>query len=122
MRNITTALLIAVTVTIAQTKPYTETKILETPHYRITITQVCEEYVIGCNHVFYHGVSRKSGSTVDLKGEQEMSMCADGKTPCHLIGWRFKKDITEYFVSDSGVLLVSQGKKELMREAGKWKE
>jgi hypothetical protein len=105
-----------------ETKPYIDTRTLETPNYTITITQRCEEYVIGCDHVTYHGVSHKSGNAIDLKGEQEMAMCRDGFTPCHLIGWRFKKGTTEYFVSDNGWLVVKQGSKQLVTEMGKWKE
>ena len=102
--------------------PQTETKTLETPRYVVTITQRCEEYVVGCDHVTYHGVSRKSGSAIDLKGEQVWHKCADGVTPCHLIGWRFRRGATQYFVSDEGSLEVTQAGKSLLRETGTWKE
>jgi hypothetical protein len=100
----------------------TETKTLETPHYVVTITQRCEEYVVGCDHVTYHGLSRKSGNAIDLKGEQDMHMCADGVTPCHLNGWRFKRGATEYYVSVDGNLEIKQGAKTIAQEQGKWKE
>jgi hypothetical protein len=47
-------------------------------------------------------------------------MCADGVTPCHQLGWRFKKGDTEYQISNEGELVVTVKDKTVLVEGGKW--
>ena len=93
---------------------------LVTPHYTITIEDLCPEYDVGCDKVRYHAVS-STGKTLTLMGKQAMAMCRDGVTPCHPLGYRFLHRGVTYFVSEDGELTVTQGKKTLVDEPGTWK-
>lgn len=95
---------------------------LETPSFTIEIALQCEEGVVGCDKVSYKGTSKKTGKTIELSGKQLMKMCSDGVTPCHSLGYQFKSGNTVYFVSDDGRLTVTQGKKVIVNEQGKWKD
>jgi len=65
-------------------------EILVTPTYRITVSERCEEGVVGCDKVSYVGVNIKTGKSITLNGKSVMVMCADGVTPCHLAYYEFK--------------------------------
>jgi hypothetical protein len=53
-------------------------------------------------------------------GRQLMRMCADGKTPCQSLGYRFRNGNTTYMLGEDGRLTVTQGKKVLVDEQGDW--
>jgi len=93
---------------------------LDTPHFTITITCQTEEYEVGCSSVSYDGISKKTGEEMQLQGKQIMQMCADGVTPCHSLGYEFMNGNIRYFVSESGQLMVNQGDKVILNEAGTW--
>ncbi|TAL64077.1 MAG: hypothetical protein EPN84_04160 [Legionella sp.] len=93
---------------------------LNTPTYKIVITCQSPEYEVGCSKATYQGTNKKTGSTITLQGSQVMSLCADGVTPCHSLGYKFINDKTVYFVSEDGILTVTAGSKELLNETGQW--
>lgn len=93
---------------------------LVTRNYTVTVEVNCEEGNVTCDDVTYRGVSNKTGKTIVLKGTTRHTICADGVTPCKFLGYQFKKGNMTYFVSDSGMLRVSSGKKVLVDEAGEW--
>lgn len=95
---------------------------LDTEHFKIIITCQTEEYEVGCSSVTYDGISKKTGQELKLKGKQIMQLCADGVTPCHSLGYEFSNGSTRYFVSEGGKLLVKQGDKVLVNEAGSWSD
>lgn len=95
---------------------------LDTPDYIVTITCESKEYEVGCNKVTYTGVSKKSGNKISLVGKQIMKMCADGVTPCHSLGYVFENEGVRYFVSEDGVLTVTQGDKTIIDQSGLWKD
>ncbi|AMK76663.1 hypothetical protein A1342_19045 [Methylomonas methanica] len=94
---------------------------LTTASYVVTITRHCEEGDVSCNNVSYHGVSKKTGKSIDLKGSAKHAMCADGVTPCQFLGYQFKTGNISYLVLESGALRVVKGDKDvLVDEMGEW--
>jgi len=96
------------------------TSVLETFHYRVTITIPCAEGEVTCNRVGYRALDKRSGGTLSLTGHTEHELCADGRTPCRFIGYAFERKPYKYFVTESGELIVHKGKKEVLRELGHW--
>jgi hypothetical protein len=93
---------------------------LRTPTYRIRITENCPEGEVGCRDVRYEGRNINTGSSIAVKGQAVMRMCADRVTPCSHEGYRFKSGSVEYRVTPDGRLLVTQGSKVLVDEQGQW--
>lgn len=93
---------------------------IKTKSFAITITENCPEGEIGCEDVSYVGTSLKTGKSIRLKGSSVMRLCADGVTPCGHEGYRFMSGKTEYRILADATLVVSQGKKILVNEAGEW--
>src|SRR4051812_8194490 len=50
---------------------------LTTPTFTVKLKENCEEGVVGCDGVTYHGTNRKTGKAITLKGKTHMVMCAD---------------------------------------------
>ena len=95
---------------------------LTTENYVVTISQNCEEGNVTCDDVTYHGVSKKTGKAITLKGTTIHTKCADGETPCRFLGYEFKNGDITYVVLESGLLQVIKGKsKILLEEKGEWK-
>jgi hypothetical protein len=95
---------------------------LTTPNYVVTITRNCEEGNVTCSNVTYHGVSKKTGKAITLKGTTKHTKCADGVTPCRFLGYEFKSGNITYLVLESGTLQVFRGESEvLIDEQGEWK-
>ncbi len=97
--------------------------VLITKHYKITIKNNCKEGVVGCNNISYHGVSKKTGKGIKLKGKEIYKMCADGVTPCRFLGYKFNSGKVVYFISQEGEygrLEVTNGEKVLINEKGSW--
>jgi hypothetical protein len=94
---------------------------LTTANYVVTITTRCEEGNVSCDNVSYHGVSKKTGKSIDLKGSTKHAMCADGVTPCQFLGYQFKTGNINYLVLETGALRVVKGEKDvLVDEMGEW--
>ncbi|MDP9039951.1 MAG: hypothetical protein M3O02_11890 [Acidobacteriota bacterium] len=91
---------------------------LQTPSYRITITEFCP-MDFDCAHVTYQGVSN-SGKAITLHGAHIWHDCPGTHDPCHPIGYRFKNGGIVYLVTEDGSLLVTQGTKYLVQEKGTW--
>jgi len=96
-------------------------EILVTPTYRITVSERCEEGVVGCDKVSYVGVNIKTGKSITLNGKSVMVMCADGVTPCHLAYYEFKNGGVRYSVFPDGRLTVEKGGKVIVSESGTWR-
>jgi len=92
---------------------------LRTPSFVIDI-QGCEEGVVSCDDVVYTGTSKRTGKSIKLRGKTLHTVCADGVTPCRFLGYEFRKGGVYYRVLEDGRLLVTQGKKVLVEEAGEW--
>jgi hypothetical protein len=94
---------------------------LDTPNYTVTITSNCEEGEVTCDDNTYHGVSKRSGNEITLKGSSMHRLCADGITPCQFLGYQFKNGNITYFVYESGLLEVVDNKgKVFVTEQGEW--
>jgi hypothetical protein len=115
MRGLLALMLIASFVSKAQAA-----EILVTPNYRITVSERCEEGVVGCDNVSYVGVNTKTGKSISLNGKSVMVMCADGVTPCHLAYYEFKNGELRYSVFPDGRLTVEKGGKVIVSESGTW--
>jgi len=95
---------------------------LTTASYVVTISRNCAEGNVTCDDVTYHGVSKKTGKAIKLKGTTKHTTCADGVTPCRFLGYEFKNGDITYVVLESGLLQVIKGKsKVLLEEKGEWK-
>ncbi len=92
---------------------------LDTPSFKVDIVSRCPEGNVTCDNVIYRGESKKTGTNVTLKGSTVHSPCADG-TPCRFLGYAFQSGGTRYWVGENGVLEVTQGRKVLVRERGRW--
>jgi hypothetical protein len=93
---------------------------LQTPHFVISVTCQGANYEVGCARVLYQGTNKNTGQSIRIYGKQLMLMCADGVTPCHSLGYEFNNQNTRYFISESGQLIVSQGKRIIVKEMGVW--
>jgi len=93
---------------------------LRTPTYLIRITENCPEGEVGCQDVRYEGRNIKTGSSITLKGQAVMRLCADRVTPCSHEGHRFRSGKVEYRLTPDGLLRVTQGDKILVEEQGEW--
>ena len=95
-------------------------QVLETVSHRITISEKCDEGVVGCDKVEYVGRDKKNGASIRLKGTTHMVMCADQVTPCHIGYYEFRNGAYTYLVYPHGFLEVRRGKQVLLSEQGKW--
>jgi len=111
-------LLLAVACAAVDAKP--RTRVLETFHYRVTITIPCPATELTCDRVGYRALDKRSGGSMTLTGRTEHEMCADGHTPCRFLGYVFTRKSFRYFVSEGGELIVNKGQKEVLRELGRW--
>lgn len=96
-------------------------QVLVTRDFTVTIAAQCAEGSVGCDNVLYTGVDRRSGQSLTLHGKTLMHDCVGTRTPCHLDGWRFDNHGTVYTVTAAGVLEVTRGGKQLLRQAGSWR-
>jgi len=94
---------------------------LLTPGYEIRIDRLCPEGDVTCDHVRYHGTSRHSGRSIELMGRSLHTMCADGITPCHFVGYAFDNGDVRYLVTETGELRVTRGDEVLVRQQGRWR-
>jgi hypothetical protein len=97
---------------------YVET--LTTRNYTVKVVRDCDEGSVTCNNVLYHGVNRKTGQSIRLRGKILHTRCNDGVTPCQFVGYEFRNGAYRYQVMSSGSLMVYQGQRLLMNEQGRW--
>lgn len=96
-------------------------RVLDAGRYLIRIEIHCPEGEVDCDRVTYRGQNKRTGAKLELTGRTAHTMCADGKTPCRFLGYRFENQGFTYFVSESGELTVSDGDTVVVRENGTWK-
>lgn len=101
--------------------PATQARVLDAGRYLIRIEVRCAEGEVDCAQVTYRGQNKRTGAKLELTGHTVHTTCADGKTPCRFLGYRFENQGFTYFVSDSGELTVSDGDTVVVRESGSWK-
>jgi len=93
---------------------------LTTNNYIVTITQQCPEGYITCDNVKYHGVSKRSGNSIELTGTTLHTKWKDG-TPCRFLGYDFNNGDFTYRVLENGLLQVIKKQNEvLFEEKGTW--
>jgi hypothetical protein len=93
---------------------------LDTPKFHIVVTENCPEGDVACADVTYIGTSKATGASVKLKGKTLVHWCADGTTPCHHLGYRFRRGSYDYFVGENGNLVVTHHGKVIVDEMGSW--
>lgn len=121
MKRSTTLAACAASMFVMTTQAYAQTaQTLDTPGYKVTITQNCEEGNVTCDDVSYTGTSKKSGKAITLRGKTMHSTCRDGVTPCAFQGYVFRSGRVTYTVHADGRLVVTEGKKTLVNQRGTW--
>lgn len=93
---------------------------IDTPSFTIRIEAHCAEGNVSCDNVTYVGKSKKTGKSITLRGKTVHTLCKDGATPCRFLGWQSRRGTSEYFVTETGQLRVTQADKVLVDETGKW--
>jgi hypothetical protein len=104
------------------TAPQVHTRILETRHYRITLTDTGEEGDIEPD-VTYHGLSKTSGRSITLAGTMWHTHSDIDNCPGHYLGYIFKSGKTVYAIEDQSEtpsLVVTRDGKTLVDEKGVW--
>jgi hypothetical protein len=95
---------------------------LVTPNYVVTIFHNCPEGCVSCDKLIYHGVSRRTGKEIILRGSTWHSTGVDG-TPSTFWGYRFENGDVTYIVRAHGTLTVVKGRsKVLLSEEGIWQD
>lgn len=97
-----------------------EGMVLETPGFRVTLLEHCDEGVVGCDNVEYRGSRKRDGASIVLRGRTVMVMCNDQVTPCHIGYYLFRNGRYEYVVFPDGRLVVRRGTREIVSEGGNW--
>lgn len=95
---------------------------LVTPNYIVTVKHMCQkEGCVACDNILYHGVSRKTGKAITLKGSTMHQRGSYGAPSRHL-GYRFRSGGTSYTVHNGGLLQVrcADSGKMLVEEKGAW--
>jgi hypothetical protein len=112
---------ISLLITLALCSLVNAAETLTTANYVVTISVNCEEGNVTCDDVTYHGVSKKTGKAITLKGTTMHTKCADGETPCRFLGYEFKNGDITYRALVPGLLqVVKGGSKVLLEEEGEW--
>jgi hypothetical protein len=97
------------------------TQVLDTPGYTVRIEIRCPEGEVSCADVGYRGESKRSRRSLALAGRSVHATCADGVTPCRFLGWQFANGGYTYFVGTDGRLVVRNGDRVLVDQAGTWR-
>ena len=87
-----------------------------TANYDVTIIEHCPAGEIFCRNVTYIGKNKRTGQSIKLKGSQTIRPCADGVTPCQMMGWEFFSGPYRYAITDDRSLWVSRDGKDLIEE------
>ena len=93
---------------------------LTTKNFIVKIKNDCKKDNFTCDNFTYHGTSRKTGKSINLKGYAMKSLC-DDVAMCPSQGYEFKNGNITYQVLKSGFLKVIKGRnKILLSEEGSW--
>ena len=95
---------------------------LETRSYTVEITPLCGERVTDCEQFAYAGTHNRNGSRINLVGKpgqralpaRQRALRSDGLAV-------LRRQPTSYFVGQDGWLIVTQGRKTVLRERGNWR-
>lgn len=93
---------------------------LKTKDFRVIIDNTCPEGYVVCDEVTYNGVDLNTGASIQLVGRTVHTRCADGVTPCRLIGYEFYNGNYRYLVTEAGRLQVYQRGRLLLNQRGTW--
>ncbi|ESP92500.1 MULTISPECIES: hypothetical protein [Pseudoalteromonas] len=106
-------------VLIVSSNSYGQT--LVTGKYELTITELCEEGVVGCDNVVLNMIEHDSAEKIRIGGEAFHTMCADGVTPCAFQGYRFKTKSETYRILNNGTFQIfDTNGEQIHSEKGKW--
>ena len=78
--------------------------------YSMQINRDCEEGMLTCHKVNYHGLNKKTNQEIRLVGSTHHTICADGVTPCRFIGYVFKNGLYTYLLIDKRLEIRLAGK------------
>jgi hypothetical protein len=78
--------------------------------YIVKINRDCEEGMLTCHKVNYHGINNKTNQEIRLVGSTHHTICADGATPCRFIGYVFKNGLYTYLLIDKRLEIRLAGK------------
>ena len=95
--------------------PETSAATILTKSYKITLLENCNEDV-ACQDVKFTAEKIDNGKRVRLNGRSVTSICNDGVTACHHLGYKFVDGSTTYFVSDDNWFDISRGDQVLLHE------
>lgn len=95
---------------------------LETRTYTVEITPMCGERVTDCEQFAYAGTHNRNHSRLNLVGRPGQGPCPPGNAPCDPRGWQFQDAETSYFVGQDGWLILTRGRKTVLREHGAWRD
>ncbi|ALU44935.1 hypothetical protein [Pseudoalteromonas rubra] len=94
---------------------------LVTSKYELTITELCEEGVVGCDNVVLNMIEHDSADKKRIGGEAFHTKCADGVTPCAFQGYRFKTKNKTYRILNNGTFQVfDKNGEQIYSEKGQW--
>lgn len=94
---------------------------LETRSYTVEITPLCGEAVADCEQFAYAGTHHRNGSRINMTGKPGMRVCDPRDNGCDPNGYQFYNGNVSYFVGRDGWLIVSDGRKTVVRERGTWR-
>ncbi len=88
-----------------------------TATYDVTLVHRClEEGCVSCSNYELTLVNRKTGEKIQLDGSTLHSVGADGETPSHFLGNRFKKGDLTYFINDENTLSIIKNETQVILE------
>jgi hypothetical protein len=94
--------------------------ILTTKSFTVTITDNRPDGEVTSDDVMYYGVSKRTGTSIRLKGTDWHTTGPDG-SPGRFLGYKFKNGDITYLVFDEGRLEVLSGNGAvLVDETGTW--
>ncbi|WP_152614532.1 hypothetical protein [Pseudoalteromonas luteoviolacea] len=94
---------------------------LITEKYELTIAELCEEGVVGCDNVVLNILEHGTGGEQRINGETFHTHCSDGTTPCAFQGYRFKAKNQTYRILNNGTFQIFDNNGEQVYSGkGKW--
>ncbi len=95
-------------------------RVLITPSYELKMDSRCVEGEVSCNQYTLQGRERHNGEPLMLQGRSMHTTCADGKTPCRFLGYRFDQSERSFLITEDGLLNIYHGDSLILHEQGRW--